>query len=109
MTTFWLLDDSKEIVGVSRLRHRLTASLLEDGGHIGYYIRPAYRGRGHGHELLALTLVEARKLGIQRALLTISSTNTPSIRIAERAGGVLEDERVDAEGVPYRRYWIDLA
>jgi predicted acetyltransferase len=109
MTTFWLLDLQDEIVGVSRLRHRLTPSLLEDGGHIGYYVRPDYRGLGYGKTILSLTLIEARKLGIERVLLTVDSDNRPSIRVIEHNGGVMEDERVDAEGDPYRRYWIDLA
>jgi predicted acetyltransferase len=108
MTTYWLLDDADMLAGVSRLRHRLTEDLLSDGGHIGYYVRPAFRGRGHGHTLLRLTLEEAKRLGIERALLTIADDNAPSIRVAERAGGVMEDERVDNHGIPYRRYWIDL-
>ena len=109
MTTYWLLDSGGEVVGMSRLRHRLTPALLDDGGHIGYYVRPSARGRGHGRELLRLTLVEARRLGIRRALLTVDSGNAPSLRVIEGNGGVMEDERIDGEGIAYRRYWIDLA
>ncbi len=58
VTTFWLLDDSGVVAGVSRFRHHLNAELLHHGGHIGYYIRPAYRGKGHGKTILALTLQE---------------------------------------------------
>jgi predicted acetyltransferase len=108
MTTFWLVNHEDEIVGVSRLRHRLTPSLLEDGGHIGYYVRPDYRGRGYGKIILTLTLQEARKLDIERALLTVRHDNIPSIRIIETSGGVMEDERTDPDGVRYRRYWIGL-
>jgi predicted acetyltransferase len=108
MTTFWLVNHEDEIVGVSRLRHRLTPSLLEDGGHIGYYVQPDYRGRGYGKIILTLTLQEARKLDIERALLTVRHDNTPSIRIIETSGGVMEDERTDPDGVRYRRYWISL-
>jgi predicted acetyltransferase len=109
MTTHWLLDDSGVVAGVSRLRHSLTPELLNDGGNIGYYIRPAYRGKGHGKTVLALTLIEARNLGLDRVLLTVRTTNQPSIRVIESNAGVLEDERTDPEGLPYRRYWIDLA
>ena len=108
MTTHWLLDDNERIIGVSRLRHSLTPSLLVDGGHIGYYVLPLERGKGYGTALLRLTLIEARRYGIERALLTVDSDNEPSIRVIERNGGVQEDERVDADGIPYRRYWIDL-
>jgi predicted acetyltransferase len=109
MTTHWLLDGEERIVGVSRLRHRLTPALLEDGGHIGYYVLPPERGKGYGTAILRLTLIEARRLGIERALLTVDSDNTPSIRVIEANAGVLEDERVDENGTPYRRYWIDLS
>jgi len=108
MTTHWLLHDAGVVAGVSRLRHRLTPELLNDGGNIGYYVRPAYRGKGHGRTILALTLEEARRLGLERVLLTVRTGNLPSIRVIEANGGVLEDERVDAEGLAYRRYWIDL-
>jgi predicted acetyltransferase len=109
MTTYWLLDDSEVLAGVSRLRHTLTPDLLNDGGNIGYYVRPAWRGKGYGTAILDLTLAEARKLGLERVLLTVHSDNTPSLRLIETNGGVLEDERIDEAGVPYRRYWIDLA
>jgi predicted acetyltransferase len=109
MTTHWLLDEDERIVGVSRLRHRLTPSLLADGGHIGYYVLPSERGKGHGTIILRLALIEARELNIDRALLTVNSDNVASIRVIETNGGILEDERVDEDGIPYRRYWIDLA
>jgi predicted acetyltransferase len=107
MTTRWLLDDDDRVVGVSRLRHYLTPALLVVGGHIGYYVLPEERGKRYGAEILRLTLIEARALGITRALLTVGSANTPSIRVIEGNGGVMEDERVD-DGIPYRRYWIAL-
>jgi predicted acetyltransferase len=107
-TTYWLLDESETVAGVGRLRHELTPGLLNDGGHIGYYVRPAYRGQGCGTAILEQLLPEAQGLGIDRVLLTVRVHNTPSIRIIEGRGGVLEDERVDLEGVSYRRYWIDL-
>jgi predicted acetyltransferase len=108
MTTCWLVDDGGVIAGVSRIRHSLTPRLFADGGHIGYYVRAAYRGQGHGTQILALTLIEAKKLGLDRVLLTVDSDNEPSIRVIERNGGLMEDERTDEDGVRYRRYWIDL-
>ena len=106
-TTFWLLEEDGPIAGMSRLRHYLNEELLHHGGHIGYYVRPGSRGRGHGTEILALTLAEGHRLGIERFLLTVQSTNAASIRVIEANGGVMEDERTDSEtGEPFRRYWI---
>jgi predicted acetyltransferase len=106
-TTYWLLDDGGAAVGISRVRHQLNDVLLYHGGHIGYYVKRSERGKGYGTTILALTLVEGRKLGIERFLLTVDRDNAPSIRVIEGNGAVLEDERVDRDtGRPFRRYWI---
>jgi predicted acetyltransferase len=106
-TTYWLLDDDGALVGISRLRHGLNDTLLYHGGHIAYYVRQSARGKGYGTSILALTLLEGRKQGIERFLLTVDSENMPSIRVIEGNGGVLEDERIDREtGRLFRRYWI---
>jgi predicted acetyltransferase len=108
-TTFWVLDDAGEVIGLVRLRHHLNDALLRAGGHIGYYLRPAARGKGYGAEMLRLALVEARRTGIDRALLTVNSNNPRSIRVIESNGGVMEEEGLHPDdGQPYRRYWIDL-
>lgn len=88
-STFWLYVDGRP-VGMGKVRHRLTEKLLSDGGHIGYAIRPSCRGKGYGKTLLRLLLEEARKLGIDRVLVTVRNHNTPSIRTALASGGVVE-------------------
>ena len=108
-TTFWLLDDSERAVAMSNLRHELTPFLLNHGGHIGYYVAREQRGKGYGTHVLALTLEEARKLGLQRVLLTVDSDNERSIRVIERNEAVMEDEGIDeTTGRLHRRYWIEL-
>ncbi len=107
-STFWLVDGA-EVLGVSNLRHRLTDSLLREGGHIGYGIRPTVRRRGHGSALLAGTLREAAQFGIGRALVTCARDNTGSAGVILRNGGVLEDEPyVEERGEIVQRYWIDV-
>jgi predicted acetyltransferase len=106
-TTFWVLTPVGRIVGVVRLRHELSPSLTERGGHIGYYIRKDERRKGYGTEALRQALRRARELGIDRALVTTDSGNVGSVRAIRRCGGVLEDERVDVStGRTYGRYWI---
>jgi predicted acetyltransferase len=97
MTWFWLLE-GKRIVASSRLRHELIPVLLLDGGNIGYEVRPSERRRGVGRELLRLTLSEARRIGLRRALLTTETTNLGSIGVILANGGVFEDKRA-------RRVW----
>ena len=108
-STFWLIDDGREIVGVSNLRHTLTPELERLGGHIGAGIRPSARGRGYGKLLMELTLVEALKRGIDRVLVTCDKGNKASARIIVNNGGVLESEEYMGEqNDMVQRYWIDL-
>ncbi|MFI5802037.1 GNAT family N-acetyltransferase [Streptomyces sp. NPDC051561] len=92
-------------LGATELRHDLSPFLLEAGGHIGYSVRPDYRRRGLAGWALDAMLAEARGRGMERVLLTVTPDNAPSVRVIERAGGVLEDVRDTVLG-PKSRYWI---
>lgn len=100
-TYFWITDGG-EFVGYLALRHSLTAWLFEEGGHIGYAVRPSRRHEGHATRALLLAVAEAAELGIDRALVTCDDDNDGSRAVIERAGGVYEDTRNGK-----RRYWID--
>jgi predicted acetyltransferase len=100
---YWITDGEPErLIGFLAIRHWLNAFLLEEGGHIGYSIRPTRRGEGHATRALALALDRAAELGIERALVTCDDDNEASRRTILRNGGVLEDVRNGRE-----RYWID--
>jgi len=58
MTSFWMVQDGKVIVGESRLRHKPTPA-LEIEGSIGYSIL-LHRRKGYGTRLLELTLESQR-------------------------------------------------
>ena len=102
-STRWIVDDADRLVGFMSIRHQLNQHLLEVGGHIGYAIRPSERGKGYATAATALALLECRRLGIDRVLITCDDTNVASATVIERNGGLLEDIR----GVK-RRYWVDL-
>ncbi|GAB3547048.1 GNAT family N-acetyltransferase [Arthrobacter tumbae] len=97
-----------QIVGRVHIRHELTPALLEEGGHIGYCVRPGNRRRGYATEMLRQGLEAARNLGIVRALVTCDDDNSGSIGTIERCGGVLEGAVTVEGSAPKRRYWIDL-
>ena len=109
-TVFWGLNEEGEAIGMVRLRHFLNENLLIHGGHLGYYIRSDQRGRGYGKEMLRLALIELRKLGEKRALITTNLDNAASIRVIEANGGSFADISVDPEtGYEFRRHWIELS
>ena len=106
---FWLVEGD-DFIGRVSIRHTLNDSLKEYGGHIGYYIRPTKRGMGYGTKALPLALVEAKKLGIPRVLVTCDDDNIPSQKIIQRAGGVLQDvieTPLNPDKKKVMRWWID--
>ncbi len=97
------------LLGVAKLRHMLTPTLEDIGGHIGYAIRPSERGKGYGALILARTLERARELGLSHVLLTCDSANIRSARVIMRSGGVLTSEGYSPlRGARVSRYWIAL-
>jgi predicted acetyltransferase len=109
-TTYWLVKDGGQVVGIVRVRHRLNERLFQYGGHIGYYIRPSERGKGYGKMALQLALPELRKLGADRALLTVNPANMHSQRVVLSHGGVPDRQGTDPiSGEVVNRYWIDLS
>jgi predicted acetyltransferase len=100
----WMVEGDRYL-GAIALRHELNDFLLEAGGHIGYSVRPSARGRGLAAWALGEILVDARKAGLDRALVTCNVDNVASARTIERNGGVLEDVR-DTELGTLKRYWI---
>jgi predicted acetyltransferase len=102
---YWITDGRpEEVVGFLALRTQLNDWLLNEGGHIGYSVRPGRRREGHASRALALALRRAAELGIARALVTCDEDNLPSARTIERNGGVYEDIRNGK-----RRYWIETS
>jgi len=104
-TSYFLQEDSGALLGSLRLRHRLSDALWQDGGHIGYDVRPSARGRGLATRMLALALDEARARGLEWVLLTIDEDNRASIRVAEK-NGARAIGRAEASGL--LRFRIDL-
>lgn len=100
-SSYWLFADGYP-VGKGNIRHFLTDKLREEGGHIGYAIRPGERSKGYGTILLKMIIEEARKMNLEKVLITVRNKNTNSIKVALNNNGKIE--KVNNE----RHYiWID--
>ena len=91
-------------IGFLNLRLRLSNFLLEEGGHIGYSIRPSERGKSYAKETLRQGLQVAKEKNIKKALVTCSVNNPASRAVILANGGLIEDVRNRVE-----RYWIEVA
>src|SRR3989338_7171193 len=103
---YWLIDND-EVIGRVQIRHVLNDYLLNYGGHIGYYIKPSKRRMGYGRKILKLSLIEAKKIGLKKVLLTCDEGNIGSQKIIESYGGVLKNIIKQTSDKPLtRRYWV---
>jgi len=102
------VPNSTYIVGVSNLRHALTPSLENVGGHIGFGVRPSEQRKGNGTELLRLTIEQAISIGLTRLLLTCNKDNVGSARVITANNGTLANEFMEPQtGKVVQRYWIE--
>jgi predicted acetyltransferase len=107
-SAFLLAEADGEVVGRVSVRFELNEHLAARGGHIGYAVRPDFRGRGHATEILRLAVLLAHDEGVDRILVVCDDDNLASVAVIERCGGVLESIVSPDDGdVPFRRYWID--
>jgi predicted acetyltransferase len=105
--TFLVGDVAGVVVGRVSVRHALNEYLAHVGGHIGYSVRPAYRGRGFATAMLRQALAVAASVGVDGALVTCDDGNVASFRTIERCGGVLQDTVPSpGAGRPTRRYRV---
>jgi len=101
ISTLWYIDGPCYL-GTVIIRHRLTAELARNGGHIGYHVAPRYRRQGHATAMLAAAIAYCHStLGINRILITCNQSNIASRRVIESNGGVLENILEDE-----CRYWV---
>lgn len=88
-STYWLYADGHP-VGIGKLRHFLTDKLREEGGQAGIAIRPVERNKGYGTILLKLIADEAKKMNIDKILVTIRNNNYGSLKVALKNNGKIE-------------------
>lgn len=105
-STFLVAEVDSRIIGRVSIRHELNDYLMKRAGHIGYGIRPGFRGRGYATKILADSLEIARKLGVKKILVTCNDDNIASSKVIEKCGGILENIIETDDGERVRRYWI---
>ena len=106
-STFWLVRDRIEVIGVANIRHKLTDALRREGGHIGYGVRPSARRLGYAKAILKMSIERGLALGLSKVLVTCAKSNIPSVKTILHNGGVLDSEEfLPDRGEIVQRYWI---
>jgi predicted acetyltransferase/predicted RNA methylase len=108
-TYFLVRISDNKIIGMINLRHKLNEFLLNEGGHIGYSIRPTERKKGYATIMLKLALQRCRELNLDKVLITCDKVNIASAKVIHRNSGVLENELFsETFSEIIQRYWIKL-
>lgn len=110
-TLFFLVDD-KQIIWWIDLRNNIKKPTLRDfGWHIGYWVRPSERKKWYATKMLQLWLVEAKKIWINKVLVSCHPDNLASEKVIIQNGGVYDTTmKLDTWVYSwiYKRYWITL-
>ena len=108
-TMYWA-KVGDEVVGRIAIRHELNEFLSKIGGHIGYIVRPSWRGKGVATEMLRQLLMTKEAQLIKKLLLTCDEANVASEKTILKNGGRFESIIENGVGRPKKkRFWIDLS
>ncbi|SDY92414.1 Predicted acetyltransferase [Proteiniborus ethanoligenes] len=108
-TYFFVRSLDNKIVGMINIRHKLNEFLLNEGGHIGYSIRPTERKKGYATLMLKSALQKCREINLDKILITCDKANVASARVIQKNNGVLENEIFsETFSEIIQRYWIKL-
>lgn len=97
-----------KVVGIIQLRHHINHPILSTwGGHVGYSVSLNERKKGYATQMVKLILKSAKKLNIDKLLITCSQDNIGSKKVILNNGGVFE-KTFDNNGDIVERYWLSI-
>ena len=108
-TYFYVRPHDDKVIGMINIRLALNDFLRNEGGHIGYSIRPMERGKGYGTSMLREALSFCRIIGLCDIIVTCDKDNITSSTVVKNCGGVLVHEFYsDVYKTDVQRYTISL-
>ena len=82
----WVVKDFKEIIGWVSFRNFYGRPAYDATAEISIYLAPEHRGKGLGKQILAHSITECSRLGINTLLGYIFAHNEPSLKLFLNAG-----------------------
>ena len=86
---FLIRESDNKLIGMINLRWNLNEWMLQNGGHIGYGIRPTERRKGYATKMLKYALLECKKLGLENVILGCYKDNIGSSKTIVSNSGIL--------------------
>jgi predicted acetyltransferase len=93
-TLYFIVDKDEKVIWWSALRHYLTPALLIHWWHIWHGIKPSERWKWYATQALNLALLEAKKLWIEKVMLTCDKNNLASARTIIKNWWILDSEYI---------------
>jgi len=83
---------------------------IATNGHIGYFVKPKYRGKKLAARACKLLLPLAKQHGLEEIVIICDSSNVASCRTCELCGGVEEDilTEINSKAVTRKRFRVAL-
>ncbi len=78
--------DSTDMAGMVGLTLETRLANRHKGHLVSMYVAPEFGGKGLGRALVDTVLVEARQLGLERLVLTVTDSNQAALALYTRAG-----------------------
>ena len=109
LTYFYVREEDDKIVGMVNIRLALNDFLREEGGHIGYSIRPTERQKHYGTEMLKDALKVCETIGIREVLVSCDKSNIASAKVIQNSNGKLDAEFYsETLGEVIQRYVVSI-
>ena len=89
---FYVRETDNEIIGMINIRLALNDFLRNEGGHIGYCIRPTERRQHYATNMLNEALVFCKTIGLDNIIVTCDKSNIASASVIKNCGGILDAE-----------------
>lgn len=108
-TFLYVREEDERLIGMVNIRYGLNEYLFNEGGHIGYSIRPSEQGKGYATQMLEQALWFCQFIGLNKVLVVCEKSNAASARVIQKCGGVMENEIYSEHyDEVLQRYWITI-
>ena len=91
-TYFYVRETDNKIIGMINIRLALNDFLRNEGGHIGYCIRPTERKQHYATNMLNEALAYCKIIGLNNIIVSCDKSNIASANVIKNCCGILDAE-----------------